>query len=73
MEIPKKIQKLLDRRERLAMDLMNVTSELDSWLEKKGADFTDSNLKDSVLTGCMIYAEPGTARTNVADYIKNQM
>lgn len=73
MEIPEKIQKLLDRRERLAMDLMHVTSELDSWLEKKGADFTDSNLKDSTLTGCMIYAEPWTARTNVEDYIKNQM
>ena len=73
MEIPKNIQKLLDRRERLAMDLMHVTSELDSWLEKKGADFTDSKLKDSTLTGCMIYAEPGIARINIEEYIKNQM
>lgn len=35
MKIPKKIQKLLIRREQLAIELMNVTSELDSWLEKK--------------------------------------
>lgn len=73
MKIPKKIQKLLDRRERLAMNLISVTNELDSWLEKNGADFTDSKLADSSLAGCMIYTEPATARIDVEDYIKNQM
>lgn len=73
MEISKRIQKLLDRRKRLAMDLMSVTSELDNWLEKNGADFTDPDITDSTLTGCMIYAEPGNARINVEDYIKNKM
>lgn len=73
MEIPKKIQRLLDRRERLAMDLMCVTSELDSWLIKNGADLTDSDLTDSTLTGCMIYCEPANAKSNVEDYIKNRM
>lgn len=33
MEIPNKIQKLLDKRMKLAIDLMDVTSRLDSWLE----------------------------------------
>ena len=73
MEIPKKIQKLLDKKMNLAIDLMNVTSELDSWLEQNGADLTDPDITDSTLTGCMIYAEPGNAKRNVEDYIKNRM
>lgn len=73
MEIPKKIQKLLERRERLALALMDVKSKVDSWLETNGADLTDSDLTDSTLTGCMIYCEPGNARINVEDYIKNKM
>ena len=73
MEIPKKVQKLLDRREKLALELMEVTSKVDSWLEANGADLTDSDLTDSTLTGCMIYCEPGKARINVEDYIKNKL
>lgn len=73
MEIPKKIQKLLDRRERLAMNLMDACNELDSWLENNGAELTDPELTDSTLTGCMIYCEPGNAKSNVEDYIKNRM
>lgn len=73
MKIPKRVQNLLDRREKLAMNLMSVSSELDTWLEKNGADFTDSDLSDSTLTGCMIYCEPGNAKSNVEDYIKDKM
>lgn len=73
MKIPKKIQKLLERRERLALDLMEVTSKIDSWLELNGADLTDSDLTDSTLSGCMIYCEPANARINVEDYIINKM
>ncbi len=70
---PKKVQKLLDRRERIAMNLISVTAELDTWLEKNGADFTDFDIIDSTLSGCMIYCEPVNARNNVEDYIKNKM
>lgn len=35
MEIPKKIQRLLIRRERLAMYLISVVNDLDKWLEEK--------------------------------------
>ena len=73
MEIPKKIEKLLERRKKLALDLMDVTSEVDSWLETNGADLIDSDLTDSTLTGCMIYCEPENARINVENYIKNKM
>lgn len=73
MKIPKEAQDLLNERERLAMDLMSVSSELDTWLINNGADLTDTDLIDSTLTGCMIYYEPGNARINVEEYIKNRM
>ena len=73
MEIPKKVQKLLDKRMDLAIDLMDVTSKLDSWLEENGADMTDADITDSTLTGCMIYAEPGNAKQSIEDYIRNKM
>lgn len=73
MEIPKRVQKLLDRREQLAMNLVSVTNELDSWLEANGADLTDSDITDSTLSGCMIYTEPENAKSSVEDYIRNKM
>lgn len=73
MKIPKRILKLLDKRERLAMDLINVEAELDKWLIAHNADLTDCDLKDSVLTGCMLYCEPGSAKKNIIDYIKNKL
>lgn len=73
MEIPKRVQKLLDRREQLAMNLVSVTNELDSWLEANGADLTDSDITDSTLSGSMIYTEPGNAKSSVEDYIRNKM
>ena len=73
MEIPKKVQKLLDKRMDLAIDLMDVTSKLDSWLEENGADLTDADITDSTITGCMIYAEPENAKQNVENYIRNKM
>mgnify|MGYP000839707795 CR=1 FL=1 len=39
MKIPKKVQRLIDRREKLAKNLIDVCNELDTWLEKNGADF----------------------------------
>lgn len=42
MKIAKKIQKLLDRREKLAVDLMNISNQLDEWLEKHGGRFYGS-------------------------------
>ena len=43
------------------------------WLEKNGADFNDSDLVDSTVTGCRIYCEPENAKSDVEDYIKNRM
>ena len=73
MEIPKKVQKLLDKRVKLTMELIVTENELDKWLISHGADLTDPDLSDSTLSGCMIYCEPATAKTNVEDYIRNKM
>ncbi len=73
MEIPKKVQKLLNKREEYAMALMDVGSQVDEWLEQHGANLEDTDLTDGVLSGCMIYVEPGTARMIVEDYIRNKM
>ena len=73
MEIPNKIHKLLDKREKLANDLITACCELDEWLEKNGADLTNPDISDSTLSGCMIYCEPGNAKSCVEDYIKNRM
>ena len=73
MEIPKKVQNLLNKREEYAMALMDVSSQVDEWLEQHGANLGDTDLTDGVLSGCMIYVEPGTARMIVEDYIRNKM
>lgn len=43
------------------------------WLEENGADLTDADLRDSTISGCMIYCEPDTAKTNVMEYIEKKM
>lgn len=67
MKIPKYVQNLIIRRERLAEELMNVSSKLDKWLEKQGIPLDG----DYTITGCMIYCEPATARECVEEDILN--
>lgn len=57
MKIPKYVERLIQRRERLAWELMTVSSELDEWLIKNDIQCGG----DYVTTGCMIYCEPSTA------------
>lgn len=68
MKIPKYVEQMIKRRERLAWELMEVSWELDEWLEKNnvstGTDYTS--------TGCMIYCEPSTAARLVREDILNK-
>ena len=73
MDIPKKIQKLLDRREKLAMNLIRTCCELDTWLQANGADLTNYDIADSANSGCMIYCEPVSAKASVEFYILHNM
>lgn len=70
MKIPKYIDKLIDRRMKLAFELMDVSSQLDNWLEKNGFDLSEMN--SYTITGCMIYCEPDVAARNVRQDILNK-
>lgn len=68
MKIPKHVEQLIKRRERLAWELIEVSCDLDEWLERNnistGTDYTS--------TGCMIYCEPSTAARLVREDILNK-
>lgn len=67
MKIPKYVQNLIVRRERLALQLMDVSSKLDDWLEIQGIPLGT----EYCATGCMIYCEPQLARECVEENIQN--
>ena len=73
LRILKKTEKLIERRCRLAKKLAAASVELDEYLEKNDADFSDELLMDCTCTGCMIYMEPEVAANNVREYIKNKL
>lgn len=73
MEIPKTTATLIDRRERLANQLLEVNYQIDDWLEKHGADFTDPDLSDGVSSSAMIYFEPENAKKLVINYIEQKL
>lgn len=55
MKIPKYVDKLIERRMKLAFELMDVSSQLDEWLKNNDFDLTKMNAY--TITGCMIYCE----------------
>lgn len=54
MKVPKYVQNLIDRRCKLAVDLINVCCELDDWLDKNGVVCEDYDTH----TGVEIYCNP---------------
>ena len=73
MKIPLRIEYLLERREYLAFHLQVVEVQFCVCLTEKGADFSDTDICDSTISGCMIYAEPTTAKQNVRQYILEKL
>ena len=71
-EIPKYVEKLLQRRRKLAMDLITVCCEVDDYCEKVGVDMTDS-CTNSVLTDVSIYCEPWNAINNTREAIQKAL
>lgn len=61
MEIPKKIERLLEQRVKLAERLQKLNWELEEWIESHGRDLTDSDLMEGVLTHASIFEEPELA------------
>lgn len=68
MRIPKYVERLIKRRERLAWELMEASSNLDDWLEKNGIPIGN----DYTTTGCLIYCEPDIAAECVRKDILNK-
>lgn len=68
MNIPKYVEDLIVRRQKLAEQLAVVSAQLDEWLVNKGipvgGDYTN--------TGCMIYCEPEAAADCVRRDIINK-
>lgn len=67
MKLPKRIDKLIDRRTRLAEDLNSVDLELTEWLEKKG--IIEDIEEFDYMGGCEMYVNPCAS----ADRIKQKI
>ena len=66
--IPKYVEKLLERRRKLAFALIDVCCKVDDYCEKIGVDMIDS-CTNSVLTDVTIYCEPWNAIENTRQAI----
>ena len=66
MKIPKYIDKLIDRRARLAGALMDVCGELDDWLEKNGIE---AEMEDT-RGGVEIYVNPYNSARRIRQAIR---
>lgn len=73
MKIPKKIEKVIEKRRKLAEELNSMNMILDDWIEAHGGNLNDPDICDSVVTGCMIYCEPDNAAFTVTKYILEKM
>ena len=69
--IPKYIEKLLQRREKLASDLLGVCHKIDQYCIKIGVDMDDPEA--FLLTDIRIYCEPWNAINNTRDAIKKAL
>ena len=68
MEIPKRINYLIDQREKLAKKLNHTDCELSEWMEKQGMNLFE--MSDFTRNGCMIYCEPNAAARSVKEEIE---
>ena len=66
MRIPKYIDKLIDRRARLAGELIGVCGELDDWLEKNGIE---AEMEDT-RGGVEIYVNPYSSAERIRQAIR---
>ncbi len=70
MKVPKEIDRALERRSKLAIELMAECSKIDRWLESVGICTFGIPWCDATNTGAMIYCEPYTAEKIVREAIE---
>ena len=74
MKIPKYIDNLISRRERLAYELEDVCITLEVWLEKNGwDDLLDGDLMEDTRGGVEIYVNPSKSANRIRKYIEDKL
>lgn len=68
--VPKYVLKLLNRRAKLAMDLIGVCCDVDAYCEKIGVDMVNAE-EAAVCTYVTIYTEPWSAYQATLTAIEN--
>lgn len=67
MRIPKKIEKIIECRARLAERLNDKDMELTEWLEKKG--LIDKVEDYDIMSGCEMYVNPYASANRIREAI----
>lgn len=74
MKIPKYIDNLISRRERLAYELEDAYRALEIWLEKNGwDDLLDGDLMEDTRGGVEIYVNPDESADRIRRYIEDKL
>lgn len=69
MRLTKKMENLIDKRTRLAQELMDVSSQVDSFIYENGIESEIE--KYDMGTGCEIYVNPAGSGERVKEAIRN--
>ncbi len=68
MKLTKKIEHLIDRRTKLAMELIEVSSQVDDFITEHGME---NEVEDfDWLTGCEIYGNPAESGERIKEAIR---
>ena len=68
MNIPKYIDKLIERRKKLAIELNSADLQLGRWLEQNGVEVEECDIS----TGCEMYANPWAAANRILCAIRDK-
>lgn len=74
-QIPKYVEKMLQRRQRLAEQLANVSCDIDKYCESIGIDVTSYDVVENgaLATDIKIYCEPSVAHRLTKELIEKQL
>lgn len=68
MKIPKYIEVLIEKREKLAAELISTDWKLSEWLEKNGVDVEECDTRG----GCEMYVNPWDSAARIKRAIENK-
>lgn len=68
MKIPKYIEALIEKRKKLATELISTDWKLSEWLEKNGVDVEAYDIRG----GCEMYVNPWASADRIKRAIENK-